>query len=85
MAAKFLQFSAPFILFDKCTKFYFILTSDICLTQDLYIQIIQILLVTLHFLFKGHKTLNFLFAFFLEISESLKDHIPGTEKDINKG
>ena len=79
MATKLLQYSAPFICFDKCTKFYFILTSDICLTQDLHIQIIQILFVTSHFLFKGHKMLNFLFASFLEISETLKDHRPGTE------
>ena len=84
MATKLLQFSASFILFDKCTKFYFILTSDICVTQDLYIQLVQVLLVTSHFLLKVHKMLKFLFTFFLEISETLKDHIPGTEKDIKK-
>ena len=33
---------------------------------------------------KGHKLLNFLFAFFVKISETLKAHISGTEADINK-
>ena len=36
------------------------------------------------FLLKGHKMLNFLFAFFLKISETLKARISGTETDINK-
>ena len=35
-------------------------------------------------LLKGHKMLNFLFLFFLKISENLKAHISGTEADINK-
>ena len=29
MATKLLHLSTPFILFDKCTKFYLILTSDV--------------------------------------------------------
>ena len=33
---------------------------------------------------KGAKMLNFLFTFFLKISETLKAHISGTEADINK-
>ena len=33
---------------------------------------------------KGHKMLNFLFAFFLKISETLKARISGTETDIKK-
>ena len=81
----FLHFSAPFILFDKCTKFYFILTSDVRITWDLNIELIQVLLLTSQFLLKEHKMLNFLFAFFLEISATLKAHISGTETDINKG
>ena len=44
----------------------------------------QILVVTSHFLLKGHKMLKFLFAFFLKISETLKAHISGTEADVNK-
>ena len=36
------------------------------------------------FLLKGHKMLNFLSAFFLKISETLKAHISGTEVVINK-
>ena len=36
------------------------------------------------FLLKGHKMFNFLFAFFLKISETLKAHISGTETDINR-
>ena len=44
----------------------------------------QILVVTSQFLLKGHKMLNFLFAFFLKISETLKAHISGTEADVNK-
>ena len=36
------------------------------------------------FLLKGHQMLNFLFAFSLKISETLKAHISGTEADINK-
>ena len=44
----------------------------------------QILVVTSQFLLKGHKMLNFVFAFFLKISETLKAHISGTEADINK-
>ena len=36
------------------------------------------------FLLKGHKMLNFLFTFFLKISETLKAHISETEADINK-
>ena len=40
--------------------------------------------MTSQFLLKGHEMLNFLVAFFLKISETLKAHIPGTETDINK-
>ena len=40
--------------------------------------------MTSQFLLKEHKILNFLFAFFLKISETLKAHISGTETDINK-
>ena len=40
--------------------------------------------MTSQFLLKGHKMLNFLVAFFLEISETLEAHIFGTEIDINK-
>ena len=45
----------------------------------------KVLLVTSQFLLKGHKMVNFLFAFFLKISVALKAHISGTETDINKG
>ena len=44
----------------------------------------QILVVPSQFLLKGHKMLNFLFAFFIKISETLKAHISGTEVGINK-
>ena len=44
----------------------------------------QILAVTSEFLLKGHKMFNFLVAFFLKISETLKAHISGMETDINK-
>ena len=44
----------------------------------------QILVVMSQFLLKGHKMLNFLFAFFLKISETLKARISGTGVDINK-
>ena len=44
----------------------------------------EILVVTSQFLLKGHKMLNFLVAFFLKISETLKAHISRTETDINK-
>ena len=40
--------------------------------------------MTSQFLLKGHKMFNFLVAFFLKISETLKAHISGTETDINK-
>ena len=40
--------------------------------------------MTSQFLLKEHKMLNFLVAFFLKISETLKAHISGTETDINK-
>ena len=40
--------------------------------------------MTSQFLLKGHKMLNFLVAFFLKISETLKADITGTEIDINK-
>ena len=40
--------------------------------------------MTPQFLLKGHKMLNFLFAFSLKISETLKAHISGTEAYINK-
>ena len=44
----------------------------------------QILDETSQFSLKGNKMLNFLFAFFLKISETLKVHISRTEVDINK-
>ena len=81
----FLHFSAPFILSDKCAKFYLIPTSVLRIAWDLNIELIQVLLVTSQFLLKGHKMLNFLLAIFLEISEVLKANISGTETDINKG
>ena len=42
----------------------------------------QIPVVTSQFLLKGRKMFNFLYAFFLKISETA--HISGTEADINK-
>ena len=36
--------------------------------------------MTSQFLLKGHKMLNFLFAFFIKISETLEAHISGREK-----
>ena len=42
------------------------------------------LVVTSQFLLKGHKMLNFLFAFFLKIFETLKGHISGKEVVISK-
>ena len=36
------------------------------------------------FLLKGHKMLDFLFAFLLKISETLKAHISATETDIDQ-
>ena len=44
----------------------------------------QILVVTSHFLLKGHKMFNFIFTLFHKISETLKAHTSGTEADINK-
>ena len=44
----------------------------------------QILAVTSEFLLKGYNIFNFLVAFFLKISETLKAHIYETETDINK-
>ena len=44
----------------------------------------QVLVGMPQFLLKGHKMINFLFAFFLKISETLKAHISGTEADINE-
>ena len=41
--------------------------------------------MTSQFLLKGHEMLNFLFTFFLKISEILEAHISGTEADINRG
>ena len=40
--------------------------------------------MTSQFLLKGHKMLNFLFAFSFKISETLKAHISEMEADINK-
>ena len=40
--------------------------------------------MTSQFLLKGHKMLNFLFPFFLNISETLIALISGTEADINE-
>ena len=44
----------------------------------------QILVVTSQLLLKGRKMFNFLFAFFLKISETLKAHISGMEVGVNK-
>ena len=77
-------FGVPLILFHKCTKFYLILTSNAWTTFDLNIEFAEVLNVTSQFLLKGHKMFNFLVAFFLKISETLKAHISGTETDINK-
>ena len=44
----------------------------------------QVLVVTSQFLLKGHKIFNFLLAFFLKISETLKADISGKKTDINK-
>ena len=44
----------------------------------------QILAVPSQFMLKGHKMFNFLVAFFLKISETLKAHTSGMETDINK-
>ena len=68
----------------KCAKFYLILTRNVWITCDLNIEKMQILAVTSEFLLKGHKMFNFLVAFFLKISETLKARISGTETDINK-
>ena len=38
--------------------------------------------MTSKFLLKGHNILNFLFAFFPKISETLEAHISGSETDI---
>ena len=40
--------------------------------------------MTSQFLLKEHKMFNFLVAFFLKISETLKAHISGMETDTNK-
>ena len=77
-------FGVTLILFRKCTKFYLILTSNAWTTFDLNIEFAEVLNVTSQFLLKGHKMFNFLVAFFLKISETLKAHISGTETDINK-
>ena len=37
------------------------------------------------FLLKGHKILNFLFAFFVKISGTLKTHTSGTEVNGENG
>ena len=51
----------------------------------LNIELIQVLLVTSQFLLKGHKMLNFLFAFFPEISETLRAHTSGMKQISAKG
>ena len=79
-----LYYRAPLNLFRKCTEFYLILTSNVWTTFDLNIEQVEVLLVTSQFLLKGHKMLNFLFAFFLKIFGTLKAHTIGTEADINK-
>ena len=71
-------------MFNKCATFYLIMTSDVLITWDLSIELIQVLLVTSRFLLKGHKMVNFLFAFFLKISVTLKAYISRTETDIEK-
>ena len=43
-----------------------------------------ILIVTLQMLLNGHKMFNFLFVFFLKISETLKANISEMEADIDK-
>ena len=72
------------ILLHQCTKFYLILTSNVYTKFDLNIVYVPVLLVTSQVLLKWHEMLNFLIAFFLKISETLKAHISGTETDINK-
>ena len=54
------------------------------LSPTLSFEQVEVLLVTSQFLLKGHKMLNFLFAFLLKISETLKAYISGTETDIKK-
>ena len=44
----------------------------------------QTVAVMSQFLLKEHKMLNFLFSFFLMISETLKARICGIEGDISK-
>ena len=68
----------------KWAKFYLILTRNVWITWDLNIEYMQILIVTSQFFLKGYKMFNFLFSFFLKISEALKAHISGTEADTNK-
>ena len=45
----------------------------------------QILAVTSEFLLKGHKMFNFLVAFFLKISDTLKAHISGRKQISTNG
>ena len=59
-----LHFSTPFILFDKCTKFYLILTSDVSITWDLNVKLIQVLLVMSQFFVKGPQSAQFSFRIF---------------------
>ena len=84
MATKKLRFHRLLMLNHKCAKFYLILTRRN--VWDLNIEQMQILglVVASQFLLKGHKMLNFLFAFFLKLSETLKAHISGTKADVNK-
>ena len=45
----------------------------------------QFLVVKSQFLLKGQKMFNFLFAFFLKISETLKAHTFGTKAVLTNG
>ena len=76
MATKKLYFRGLPILFNKCTTFYLIMTSDVRITWDLSIKLRQVLLVTSQFLLKGHKMVNLLLT--------LKTHISGMATDIDK-
>ena len=62
------HFRAPLILFEKCTKFCLIVTSNVLTIFDLNIEKVEVLLMTSQFLLKGHKMLNSLSAFFPRLS-----------------
>ena len=84
MATKNLCFRLLLMLNHNCAKLYLILTRNLLITWAKNIEYIQILVMISQFLLKGHKMLNFHFAFLLKISGTLKAHISGTKADINK-